>query len=111
MSIKDASEQCCQLALVGPSSRSILEGLGVPTKLLQGKPHVHGLLELNGQPVLVAVSCGLHRPGYTLIADESNAGDLWKSLIAKVSNLTRVRISSTKLKSTAVLSDRCEALQ
>ena len=84
VSVRDASSDCCQLVIAGPRSAEILGELGVPQKLLEGRHASHGLLTVGWKPVLVAYGSGLHHPGFTLIADEGNAGDLWRALTEKV---------------------------
>ncbi len=50
-----------------------------------GKPYgSHQLLKFKTGPVFVAVGSGLSVPGYTLVADESVAGDLYALLASKV---------------------------
>ena len=84
------------LVLAGSGSRELLAGMGVPQKLLEGSDASHGLLEVGGRPVLVAVGSGLHHKGYTLIADEGNAGELWKALTDKV-GMEMVKRTCTRL--------------
>ena len=38
---------------------------------------------MQGSPVIIAKGSGLHIPGYTLIADQSVAPDLWSLLTEK----------------------------
>lgn len=51
-----------------------------------GQPYgTHQLLafKAGGAPVIAAVTSGLALPGYTLIVDESAAGDLYALLVNK----------------------------
>ncbi len=53
-----------------------------------GKPYgTHQLLKFKTGPVILVVGSGLAAPGYTLLADESVAGDLFAVLASKVSGL------------------------
>ncbi len=51
-----------------------------------GKAHgSHQMLRfVGGSPLIVAVGSGLAGPGYTLIVDESAAGELFGTLVSKV---------------------------
>ena len=74
-------------SLVGPDSADLLEQLGVDTAELQqsgDEPRRHVLLNFGGKPVVVAAGSGLASPGFTVIVDETAAGDLWAALSAKV---------------------------
>lgn len=52
---------------------------------VQGKPYgTHQLLKFRTGPVILMVGSGLATPGYTFIADESVAGDLYSLLASKV---------------------------
>lgn len=85
--IRDVSAQCSQLVLAGPGGKGLLQELGAPAELLDGPQGTHGLLNVGGRPVLLAVGSGLHHPGYTLLPDEGVAGELWSTLTDKVSRL------------------------
>ncbi|KAK9811172.1 hypothetical protein WJX73_008361 [Symbiochloris irregularis] len=81
--ITDVSSQCSQLVMAGPGSKGLLRELGAPSELLDGAQGAHGLLNVGGRPVLLAVGSGLHHPGYTLLPDEGVAGELWSTLTEK----------------------------
>jgi len=50
-----------------------------------GKPYgTHQLLKFRTGPVIVSVGSGLATLGYTLMADESVAGELFATLVSKV---------------------------
>ncbi len=50
-----------------------------------GKPYgTHQLLKFRTGPVVLAVGSGLATPGYTFIADETVAGELYSLLASKV---------------------------
>ncbi len=54
-------------------------------EILSGASYAtHTLLKFKGTPVLVSVGCGLPCPGYTLICDESVAGELFAVLAERV---------------------------
>ena len=92
VSVRDVSAECSMLVIAGPGSGDVLGRLGVPTKLLEGAPASHGLLDVGGRPVLLVTGSGLHHKGYTLIADDGNAGDLWKALTDKVAHMHAGRV-------------------
>ena len=80
--LQDMDGKCCLLSLLGPKSRELLEELkavGLPADAYAS----HTLLDFDGKPVMVAVGSGLTRDGYTLIADEAVAGELWNVLVAR----------------------------
>ena len=80
----DISGRTAMLTVVGPTAAEVLEAMLLDPALLQKPAGSHALLNFGGSPVIVAVGSGLASPGYTLIADEAVAGDLWKVLAAKV---------------------------
>lgn len=52
---------------------------------IYGKPYgSHQLLKFKTGPVILSVGSGLAAPGYTMLADESIAGDLFALLASKV---------------------------
>ena len=55
----------------------------MPPNLEGGAYGSHALLKFRGTPLLVAVGCGLPTPGFTLIADETVAGELFSVLASK----------------------------
>ena len=74
-------------SLVGPESAALLEQLGLDPAQLeqpQEQPRRHVLLNFVGKPVIVAAGSGLASPGFTLVLDESVAGELWTALSSKV---------------------------
>ncbi|KAJ9512869.1 hypothetical protein QJQ45_029159 [Haematococcus lacustris] len=118
--VQDVTERCAMLTLVGPEAEVVLrEVAGVSCKQPQALWHIiagcarhalhgaeasltvlgqpygtHQLVGFKGAPLVVAVGCGLHFPGYTLIVDEAQAGELFGLLASKVpagltSTLTR----------------------
>jgi hypothetical protein len=83
-------------SVVGPDSAGLLEQLGVETAELRQdgeRPRRHVLLNFGGKPVIVAAGSGLASPGFTVIADEAVAGDLWAALSSKVRVAPSVRNS------------------
>ena len=79
VSIVDVTSDTKMFSLAGPESTSILEGLGAPAPA----PDQVSLMGFQNSPVVVAAGGGLSGPGYTLIADELAAGELWRSLSIK----------------------------
>ncbi len=74
-------------SLIGPESADLLEQLGLDTDQLEQppeQPRRHVLLNFGGKPVIVAAGSGLASPGFTLVSDESVAGELWAALTSKV---------------------------
>ena len=86
VTLSDVSGRTCQFSLLGPQAAPLLEGLGVDTEALGARGHgAHALMGLNGAPVMVALGGGLvPGQGYTLVADEACAGELWTALAGKV---------------------------
>lgn len=81
VSIADVTAQTKMFSLAGPESIGVLQGLGAtapPSKQVI-------LMGFQNSPVVVAAGSGLSGPGYTLIADELAAGELWRSLTVKAS--------------------------
>lgn len=79
VSIADVTANTKMFSLAGPESASVLEGLGAPAPA----PHQVSLMGFQNSPVIMAAGGGLSGPGYTLIADELAAGELWRSLTIK----------------------------
>lgn len=86
VTLADVSARTCQFSLLGPEAEPLLASLGVDATALAARGHgAHTLLGLRGAPVVVAVGGGLvPGQGFTLIADESCAADLWSALTGKV---------------------------
>ena len=87
VTVTDVSSRTAMFSLIGPESAALLEQLGLDTEQLeqhQEQPRRHMLLNFSGKPVIVAAGSGLASPGFTLISDESVAGELWTALTAKV---------------------------
>ena len=81
VSIADVTAQTKMFSLAGPDATKVLEELGAPAPaakqvILKG---------FQNSPVVVAAGGGLSGPGYTLIADELAAGELWRSVTVKAS--------------------------
>ncbi|GAX74308.1 hypothetical protein CEUSTIGMA_g1757.t1 [Chlamydomonas eustigma] len=85
--VSDVSSKCGMLTLIGPESEKVLmELMGtLPPALGDGITSYgcHTLLKFRGTPLLVAVGCGVPCLGYTLIVDETVAGDLFSILASK----------------------------
>ena len=56
----------------------------LPPSIDGGNYGSHALLKFRNTPLLVAAGCGLPTPGFTLIADETVAGELFSVLASKV---------------------------
>ncbi|GLC71368.1 hypothetical protein PLESTF_001108000 [Pleodorina starrii] len=95
VTVQDISSRTAQIALLGPEAEVVLRELapdalsGVlsPSSSSSGHHphHRHVLVGFRGRPVFVAAVSGLGPsvPGYTLIADEAVAGDLYAAFAAK----------------------------
>ncbi|KAL3132705.1 hypothetical protein ABBQ32_009213 [Trebouxia sp. C0010 RCD-2024] len=79
VSIADVTAITKMFSLAGPESASVLEGLGASAPASDQV----SLMGFQNSPVIVAAGGGLSGPGYTLIADELAAGELWRSLTIK----------------------------
>ena len=86
VSIVDVTASTKMFSLAGPESSKVLEGLSAAAP---GHNQV-ALMGFQGSPVVVAEGSGLASPGYTLIIDEQAAGEVWRSLTAKVSQMRGV---------------------
>ncbi|KAF5825455.1 hypothetical protein DUNSADRAFT_9725 [Dunaliella salina] len=83
--VKDVSEQCAMLTLIGPESDNVLKEIAGDAVTIYGKPYgTHQLLKFKSGPVILAAGSGLAAPGYTFLADESVAGELFAVLVSKV---------------------------
>eukprot|EP00200_Dunaliella_tertiolecta_P005670 CAMPEP_0202354094 /NCGR_PEP_ID=MMETSP1126-20121109/9569_1 /ASSEMBLY_ACC=CAM_ASM_000457 /TAXON_ID=3047 /ORGANISM="Dunaliella tertiolecta, Strain CCMP1320" /LENGTH=450 /DNA_ID=CAMNT_0048946527 /DNA_START=178 /DNA_END=1530 /DNA_ORIENTATION=- len=82
--VKDVSEQCAMLTLIGPESDNVLKEIAGDAITIYGKPYgSHQLLKFKSGPVILVAGSGLAAPGYTLLADESVAGELFAVLASK----------------------------
>lgn len=93
VSIADVTAQTKMFSLAGPESTSVLQGLGATAPASKQVM----LMGFQNSPVVVAAGSGLSGPGYTLIADELAAGELWRSLTVKASIpfITRLAFPNT----------------
>ena len=80
VTIVDVSSRTKMFSLAGPESLPVLEGLGATAP----GPGRTTLMGLQGSPVILSEGSGLASPGYTVVVDEQAAGELWRSLAAKV---------------------------
>ncbi|KAL6758341.1 hypothetical protein V8C86DRAFT_2600071 [Haematococcus lacustris] len=82
--VQDVTERCAMLTLVGPEAEVVLREVAGESLTVLGQPYgTHQLVGFKGAPLVVAVGCGLHFPGYTLIVDEAQAGELFGLLASK----------------------------
>ncbi|KAJ9513136.1 hypothetical protein QJQ45_029381, partial [Haematococcus lacustris] len=82
--VQDVTERCAMLTLVGPEAEVVLREVAGASLTVLGQPYgTHQLVGFKGAPLVVAVGCGLHFPGYTLIVDEAQAGELFGLLASK----------------------------
>ena len=84
VSITDISHKTKMFSLAGPESSAVLEGL--EAKVPQAG-HVT-VMGFQNSPVVVAEGSGLSSPGFSLVADEQAAAELWRALAAKVTHST-----------------------
>ncbi|KAI3429808.1 hypothetical protein D9Q98_010121 [Chlorella vulgaris] len=82
VSVQDISSKTCMFSLVGPQADQVLQRLQAGA-ICDAPYGSHTLLSFQGKPVIVAVGGGLPGPGYTFIADESVAADVWRVLTAQ----------------------------
>jgi folate-binding protein YgfZ len=79
--LSDIAPRTAMFSLLGPGADALLAALKAGA--LVGAPRgAHAVLGFAGRPVLAAVGGGLDglAPGYTLVADESVAAELWHTL-------------------------------
>lgn len=84
MEVTDITVRTAMLTVAGPAAAEVLQTLQLEPALLEKLAGSHTLVNFGGSPVIVTVGSGLASPGYSLIADEGVAGELWKLLAAKV---------------------------
>ena len=87
VAVTNVSSRTAMFSLVGPGSGGLLEQLGLDTEQLEQppeQPRRHVLLNFGGKPVIVAAGSGLASAGFTLVSDESVAGELWTALSSEV---------------------------
>jgi tRNA-modifying protein YgfZ len=78
--LEDLASTTFAFSLMGDRSNTILQQLGWEVSI--DKPYgSHQLYQLAGEEVRVAVGSGLATPGYTLIAQTSQAASLWQELV------------------------------
>jgi hypothetical protein len=80
--LADLSAHTSMLSVLGPGADAVMRELQAGD-LVGRPPGSHLVLGLGGRPVVAAVGGGLPGPGYTLVADEAAAGELWRSLTAR----------------------------
>lgn len=79
----DIASRTAMLTLAGPNAHEVLTALGADGAA-DLQPGQHMLLQAGSSPTVMAATRTLGERDFTLIADEAVAGDLWRSLIAKV---------------------------
>lgn len=79
VSIADVTVQTKMFSLAGPTSTSVLEGVGATAPAASQVI----LMGFQNSPVVVAAGSGLSGSGFTVVADEQAAGELWRSLTVK----------------------------
>lgn len=84
VSIADVTAQTKMFSLAGPTSTSVLEGLGATAPASNQVV----LMGFQNSPVVVAAGSGLSGSGFTLVADEQAAGELWRSLTVKAGTIS-----------------------
>lgn len=79
VTLTDITESTCSFSLMGPDSSRLLQSLGL--SVAEDQPHSHQLVDLGDISLRIAISSGLASPGYTLLANRSQATALWQMLI------------------------------
>ncbi len=82
--LSDVAPRTAVFSLLGPGADALLAALKAGA--LVGAPRgAHAVLGFAGRPVVAAVGGGLDglAPGYTLVADESVAAELWRALAVR----------------------------
>jgi folate-binding protein YgfZ len=86
VSLTDMTTNTVAFRLIGPESGALVGTLGAGAIAQrtpdQQAPGNHITVDFQGQDLRIAVGSGLNLPGYTLIADASQAVTLWHSLTA-----------------------------
>ncbi|CAK0742478.1 hypothetical protein CVIRNUC_001399 [Coccomyxa viridis] len=74
--VADISDETVQLRLAGLHSDSFIAGLGAGE--LVGQAHgSHAVFKAGGEPVVISVGSGFSASGYTIVASEGAAAELW----------------------------------
>lgn len=81
--LTDIASRTAMLTLAGPAAADVLTALGADDAAAMQSGQ-HTLLQAGFSPIVVAATRTLGERDFTLIVDEAVAGDLWKSLTAKV---------------------------
>ncbi|PRW61168.1 glycine cleavage system T [Chlorella sorokiniana] len=80
--LMDVSSKTSMFSVLGPQADAVMQQMQAGG--ICGAPYgTHTLLSFRGKPVIVVSGGGLSGPGYTLIADESVAADVWRALTSQ----------------------------
>lgn len=78
--LQDVTSESAVFSLIGPTSDTLLEQLGVDTII--GQPlATHQLIQIAGVEVRVAVGSGLATAGYTIIVPIEKAATVWSLIV------------------------------
>ena len=81
--VVDISDRTALFTLAGPAAAEVLAGVGAHSARGLGAGR-HSLLQCGGGPVIVAAGGALGPSDFTLLADESISGGLWRTLTSQV---------------------------
>ncbi|MEM9543428.1 MAG: folate-binding protein [Cyanobacteria bacterium P01_E01_bin.42] len=80
--LADLSEEIMIFSLVGEDSENCIKKLGLEGLAGQSEGF-HGMFDLAGNELRIAVGNGLGLPGYTLMIPQENAAKVWEELTGK----------------------------
>jgi glycine cleavage system aminomethyltransferase T len=82
--VLDVSAETALFTVAGPGSDDLVGRLGAG-QLVGREDGEHAVFGSSGQPIVVCVARELVQPGYSLIASEAVAADLWRKILTLVS--------------------------
>ncbi|KAG7670677.1 hypothetical protein Ndes2526B_g00461 [Nannochloris sp. 'desiccata'] len=83
VAVTDITPKTVMFSLLGPESDAVMQELAAGDEIVGAPYGTHTVLGFGGKPVITMVGGGLPGPGYTLIVEESAAGDLWRVFAAR----------------------------
>lgn len=84
MEVDDVSGQTALFTLAGPASDELVTRLGAG-QLVGREQGAHAIFGVGQQPVVACVGEEIGQPGYSFLASEGVAADLWQQFLALVS--------------------------
>lgn len=96
--MQDVTDATCCFTLAGPGSQALVAQMGAG-QLVKRPFGSHVLFSgRDGQPIIVSVGSGLHHPGFTLVAGQDNAAELWQHLLKLVGVPCNICVVRAKVK-------------